>query len=133
MTLEEAFPPINTGITPLGGRVLLQLKRVPSQTSSGIILPEDAQLSEKVQTMAAKVIAVGPLAFKNRETATDWPEGTWCNVGDYVRAPRWSGDRFEMPVNDNEKDMVAFIIMNDYELWAKVDPSQVLTMKAYIG
>ena len=24
-----------------------------------------------------------------------WPEGSWCEVGDYIRVPKWGGDRWE--------------------------------------
>ena len=39
--------------------------------------------------MIGRVVEIGPLAFKNRETMESWPEGSWASVGDYVRVPKW--------------------------------------------
>lgn len=128
-TLEEAFPAIDPGVKPLGARILIQLKSVKKASKGGIILVDETRETERVQSMIGKVIAIGPLAFKNRETATDWPEGTWCEVGDYVRVPRWSGDRFTVPVGDDE---INFSVLNDFELWATVNPEKVLAMRAFI-
>jgi len=36
--VEWAYPDVAPGIEPLGGRVLVQLKRVKKTTSSGIVL-----------------------------------------------------------------------------------------------
>ena len=68
--------------------------------------------------MIGKIVAIGPLAFKNRDTMQPWPEGTWAQVGDYVRVPKWGGDRWEIKVpgsNDHE-DPVLFMTLNDHEL-----------------
>jgi co-chaperonin GroES (HSP10) len=130
-TLEEAFPATDPGVKPLGARILIQLKSIKKASKGGIILVDETRDTERVQSMIGKVIAIGPLAFKNRETATAWPEGTWCEIGDYVRVPRWSGDRFTVP-NDTDDDEVNFSILNDFELWATVNPDKVLEMKAFI-
>ena len=80
--------------------------------------------------MVARVIAIGPLAFKKRDTMEPWPEGSWCEVGDYLRVPKWGGDRWEVSLNDDE-DPILFMILNDHEIIAAVtgDP---LAMKAFI-
>ena len=135
MTLDEAFPPVDPGCAPLGGRVMVQFKQVPKQTTeSGIILVQDTKDTEKWNTQVAKVIAVGPLAFKKRDTMEDWPEGTWAKVGDFVRVPKWGGDRWEVPygeVVNGEQDMALFSVFNDHELISKVtgDP---LKVKAFL-
>ncbi len=129
-TLSEAFPEIDPGVKPLGARILIQLKSVKKASSGGILLIEETRETERVQSMIGKVISMGPLCFKNRETATEWPEGTWCEVGDYVRVPRWSGDRFTVPTEDG--DEINFSVLNDFELWATVNPDKVLSMKAFV-
>jgi co-chaperonin GroES (HSP10) len=131
MTLDEAFPVVNPGVKPLGGRVLLQLKRVPKKSKGGIVLVDESQATEKVQTMTAKVIALGPLAYKNRDDGTDFVEGSWCKVGDYVRAPRWDGDRFELPLEGTD-DTISFLMLNDYQLWSTIDEERVLDLKAWL-
>jgi co-chaperonin GroES (HSP10) len=129
-TLSEAFPEVDPGVKPLGARILIQLKSVKKASSGGILLIEETRETERVQSMIGKVISMGPLCFKNRETATEWPEGTWCEVGDYVRVPRWSGDRFTVPTEDG--DEINFSVLNDFELWATVNPDKVLSMKAFV-
>jgi co-chaperonin GroES (HSP10) len=131
--LAWAFPSVDPGAKPLGGRILVQLRRTKKKTSgSGIILVEETKETEKWQNMVAKVIDVGPLAFKHRDTMKAWPEGSWCDVGDFVRIPKWGGDRWEVPVpNEPDEDPALFAVFNDHEVIAKV-LGNPLTMKAYL-
>ena len=115
-----AFPSVDPGAKPLGGRVLVQLRRTKKTvTSAGIILVEETKETEKWNNMVAKVIEIGPLAFRKRDTMEAWPEGSWCEVGDYIRVPKWGGDRWEVPVGD-EEEKALFMILNDHEVIAKV-------------
>ena len=128
-----AFPSVDPGAKPLGGRILVQLRRAVKKTKSGIFLPQETQETEKWQNMIAKVIEIGPLAFKHRDTMQGWPEGSWCSVGEFIRVPKWGGDRWEVivPGEDENEEPSLFMILNDHEVIAKLtgDP---LTMKAYI-
>ena len=129
-----AFPDVEPGMQPFGGRVVVQLRRIKKKaTNSGIILVEETKENEKWNNMIGKVIAVGPLAFKNRDTMQSWPEGTWAQVGDYVRVPKWGGDRWEIkvPGEDDLEDPVLFMTLNDHELIAKVTGNP-LSFKAYV-
>jgi co-chaperonin GroES (HSP10) len=132
-TLEEAFPVIDPLMAPYGARVLVQLRAVKEKvTASGIVLPEETKETEKWNTMIGKVIAVGPLAFKKRESMEPWPEGAWAQVGDYVRVPKWGGDRWEIDFETNSlKGKALFTFFNDHELIGKVtgDPRDI---KAFI-
>ena len=132
--LAWAFPSVEPGARPLGGRILVQLRRTKKKaTSAGIILIEETKETEKWQNMVAKVIEIGPLAFKHRDTMQSWPEGSWCVAGDFIRVPKWGGDRWEVkvPNEDDLEDPALFMILNDHEAIAKVvgDP---LAMKAYL-
>ena len=129
-----AFPSVDPGAKPLGGRILVQLRRTKKKaTSAGIILVEETKETEKWQNMVAKVIEIGPLAFKNRDTMQGWPEGSWCEVGDYIRVPKWGGDRWEVkvPGEDDLEDPALFMILNDHEIIAKVTGNP-LAMRAFI-
>lgn len=132
-TLEEAFPVVDPLMAPYGARVLIQLRAVKEKvTSAGIYIPEDTKETEKWNTMIGKVIAVGPIAFCNRENMNPWPEGAWARVGDYVRVPKWGGDRWEIDFEQNgAKGKALFTFFNDHELIGKVtgDP---LAIKAFI-
>ena len=122
-----AFPSVDPGAKPLGGRVLVQLRRTKKTvTSAGIILVEETKETEKWNNMVARVVENGPLAFKKRDSMEPWPEGSWCEPGDFIRVPKWGGDRWEVEVGDDEEKAL-FMILNDHEIIAKVtgDPLQM--------
>ena len=127
--LREAFPEVDPGAVPVGGRILVQWRQtIKKTTSSGIVLVEETKETEKWNNQVAKVIAVGPLAFKKRDTLEPWPEGNWVEVGDFVRVPKWGGDRWEVPFgNPAEGETALFSVFNDHEVIAKVtgDPLKV--------
>lgn len=126
-----AFPSVDPGAKPLGARVLVQLRRTKQKaTSAGIILVEETRENEKWNNMVARVIEIGPLAFKKRDTMEPWPEGSWCEVGDYIRVPKWGGDRWEAEVGSDE-EKVLFMILNDHEIIAKVTGNP-LQMRAFV-
>lgn len=133
-TLEEAFPNVDPMIKPLGARVLVQLRAVKEKVSSaGIVLPEEVKETEKWNTQVGKVLAVGPIAFKKRDSNDPWPEGAWAEVGDFVRVIKWGGDRWEVDYEDEKgsKGKALFTFFNDHELIGKVtgDPRVI---KAFI-
>jgi hypothetical protein len=100
--IEWAFPTVDPGAKPLGARILVQL------------------------------IAVGPLAFKKRDTMEPWPEGSWCDVGDFIRVPKWGGDRWEVLVeSEPDEDPALFAVFNDHEVIAKV-LGNPLDMRAFV-
>jgi co-chaperonin GroES (HSP10) len=127
--LKWAFPDVPAGQSPFGGRVIVQLRRIKKKAGM-IIIVDETKENEKWNNMIGKVVALGPLAFKNRDTMQPWPEGTWAQVGDYVRVPKWGGDRWERPVLDDE-DPVLFMTLNDHELIAKVTDNP-LSFKAFV-
>ena len=86
-----------------------------TRTKTGILLPEETRETELWNTQVAKVIALGPGAFKDRDTNKLWPEGAWCNVGDFVRCPKYGGDRWEVPV-PNSPDSALFVLFRDSDL-----------------
>jgi len=129
--LAWAFPSVDPGAKPLGARVMVQLRRTKLQaTSAGIILVQETKETEKWNNMVAKVVEIGPLAFKKRDTMESWPEGSWCECGDYIRVPKWGGDRWEVEVGDDEEKAL-FMILNDHEIIAKVTGNP-LEMKAFV-
>ena len=130
--LAWAFPNVECGMEPYGGRIIIQLRRVKKRKGM-IYLVEETKENEKWNNMIGKVISVGPLAFKNRDSMTAWLEGSWANVGDFVRVPRWGGDRWEIkdPTDEQNEDPVLFMTINDHELIAKVTANP-LSFKAFV-
>ena len=132
--LKEAFPEIDPGAKPRGARILVQLRKPKKKmTSSGIVLVQETKETEKVQNVVGRVVDIGPLAFKKRDTMEPWPEGSWCEKGDYLRCPKWTGDRWEvrLPDAEDEEDKVEFLILNDHEIVAKITGNP-LTVKAFV-
>jgi co-chaperonin GroES (HSP10) len=127
--LDEAFPPIDAGVKPFGSRVLCQIRLAKRKTKGGIILTGDTKDTETWNTQVAKVVAVGDLAFKNRNTQEPWPEGSWAKPGDFVRVPKYGGDKWTVKIDDDQE--IIFVILNDLDLIGKVtgDP---LAMKAFV-
>ena len=127
--LREAFPPADPGITPFGSRVLVQIRTPKTKTASGIIIDNGSRDTEKWNTQVARVVSVGALAFKNRNSMEPWPEGSWCGPGDYVRVPKYGGDRWEVPLSGGESAL--FVIFNDLDIIGQVtgDP---LAIRAFI-
>lgn len=129
--LRDAFPAVDPGAKPLGARILVQLRRTKKKTTNaGIILVEETRETEKWNNMVAKVIEIGPLAFRQRDTMAPWPEGSWCEVGDYIRVPKWGGDRWEVEV-PGEEETALFMVLNDHEVIAKITGNP-LTVRAFV-
>lgn len=127
--IDEAFPACTPGITPLGSRVLVQIRTPKMKTRGGIILTEDVRDTEMYNTQVAKVLAVGPVAFHDRRTLTLWPEGHWAKPGEFVRIPRFGGDKWSVKAEGVDGDAI-LAIFNDLDLIAKVDDP--LSIKAFL-
>lgn len=134
--LAAAFPDVDPGFQPLGSRVIVQL-RTPKEMSKLIILTDEARDTELWNTQIAKVRAVGPVAFKNRNNLETWPEGEWFDVGDYVRIPKWNQDKWIVEVEGKNalggiiKQPVLFMLINDLDILAK-KTGNPLEVKAYV-
>lgn len=142
-SLAEAFPEVERMVEPCGSRVLVQIRTPKRVTKGGIHLPTDAKDTEFWATQVAIVRAIGPNAFKDRKTNMPWPEGPWCKVGDFVRVPKFGGDRWTQKAPKGESQTHAgviipdesyealFVIFNDTEIIGRIvgDP---LALKTYI-
>lgn len=129
-SLEEAFPACDPQFEPGGSRILVQFRTPKKATKGGIILPDDVRQTEHYNTQVAKVLAVGALAFHKRDTMEPWPEGAWCTVGDFVRVPKYGGDRWTVPTADGTDEAI-LAVFNDLDIVGRVtgDP---LAVKAFI-
>lgn len=119
--INTAFPEVEPGVHPMGARVLVQLRTVREKTEGGLIIVEDTRQFNKANTQLARIIRIGPIAYRNRDTGELWKEGVWARPGDFVRTPRYGGDRFERKI-PGTNDTAIFAIFSDHELVAKVDP-----------
>ncbi|WP_455363587.1 hypothetical protein [[Eubacterium] cellulosolvens] len=128
--MDFAFPDVDCGMNPYGSRIVVQLRTPRTVTEGGIHIPHEARETEKWNTQVAKVIRLGPVAFKNRDTLESWKEGAWCQPGTFVRVPKYGGDRWEVPV-PGRSDPSLFSVFNDLDIIGEFtgDP---LAVKAFI-
>ena len=128
--IDIAFPNINFGIRPTGSRVLLQIRR-PKAKIGSIHLSQYSKEAEMDNTQVAKVVRVGPLAFRNRNTMELWPEGAWYKEGDFVFVPKYAGSRWRREIPGQKGEKVEFVIFNDLDIVGIVttDP---LSVQAYL-
>lgn len=120
------FPEIVPKVLPTGARILCQLMSMPTTTASGIVLAPETKETDRWNCQVARILAIGPLAFCNRETAMPWKEGMWAEPGDFVIVPRWGGNRRTVKVND---EPIYFVTVNDHEIIERVygNPLQLET------
>jgi co-chaperonin GroES (HSP10) len=115
---SDCFPEVDPGVQPQGNRIVVQLRKAKDLSKGGIILIRDTKATEKWNEVIAKVVKVGPLAYKDTNTLQPWPEGPWADPGDLVRVIKYGGDRWAVPNGDGE---VVFIILQDREVICKID------------
>lgn len=94
---------------PLNWKVLIQPAEIATQTKSGIILPETVKDNQQILTAHGHVVALGELAYRDRDTGAKWRQETTPNVGDFVTFGKYAGQK--IVVNN-----VRFILLNDDEI-----------------
>lgn len=131
-SLDQAFPPVDPEHIPLGSLVLVQVRHALSESAGGIIIDTETRKTERDNTQVAKVISYGPIAFCNRNTGAPWPEGAWCQPGDFVRIPKYQGERWSVNVKlaDGKDEAVEFALFKDIALLAKI--TNPLSIRSYL-
>jgi co-chaperonin GroES (HSP10) len=128
----ECFPELDPGIEVAGDRVLVQLRREKVASKGGIILVDETRQTLRYNETVAKVIQIGPLAYKSPDTLEPWPEGPWCKVGDLVRTIKYGGDRFVVSPGD-EGAPVVFITIQAREIISRIRSfADAQRMKAFV-
>ena len=75
----------NSGITPVGHRILIKPLETETKSASGIIIETDVTADRaKLAQIRGTVIEIGSTAY------SDQPEA-WCKVGDVVTFGKYSG------------------------------------------
>jgi co-chaperonin GroES (HSP10) len=116
---QECFPDVDPGVEILGDRVLVQLRREKTTSKGGIILIDETKQTLRFNETVAKVISIGPLAYKSPDDLTPWPEGPGCKAGDLVRTIKYGGDRFVVQPEDDGAPVV-FITLQAREVISKI-------------
>lgn len=134
-SIEEAFPNVDPGLLPAGERILVQLRTPLTEVDFGggkrLILADETRETEMWNEQVALVRAVGPMAYRNRTTMEPWPEGAWCEVGQYVYVPKYHQNKTQVSTGPKSEDIALFVMLKDIEVIGVVtgDPRSI---KAFI-
>ena len=110
-SLQEKLP------VPTGYRILM-LPFVPGKvTRGGIHLAKQTVDKERLATVVGYVVKLGPDAYKDDRK---FPEGPWCQEGDWVIFGRYAGARIQIEGGDLR-------LLNDDEILAVIaNPEDIL-------
>ena len=96
---------------PTGYKLLIATLEVSSKTDGGVYLPDQLKDAEQTASIIGYVIDAGPDAYTD---ADKFPQGPYCQVGDFVISRSYSGTRFK--IMDRE-----FRLINDDTVEAVVE------------
>jgi co-chaperonin GroES (HSP10) len=96
---------------PTGYRILVAPVEVNEKTEEGIYLPDERREKETDASIVFCVVKLGPTAYDDPKK---FPEGPWCEEGDWVVLSSYAGTRFKV-------QGMEFRIINDDTVLAKVD------------
>lgn len=122
--LAYAFPDVAPPYVPCGKNVLVQLrtpgafKTLPN--GAKFYFTDETQDFMKYNIQTAVVRSLGPVAFKHRLEMTPFPEGDWAVPGEFVRVPKFGGDRVGVPLNDENSRAAYFLMINDTDITGRV-------------
>jgi chaperonin GroES len=95
---------------PTGYRILVAPTEVQEKTGTGIYLPDERREKEADASIVFCVVKLGPDAYKDSKK---FPEGAWCEEGDWVVLSTYAGTPFKV-------QGMEFRIINYYTLFAVV-------------
>ena len=108
---------------PMNWKVLIQPNEIKAETKGGILLPDKVKENEQILTAHGTVMALGELAYRERDTGVRWKQLIIPQVGDKVTYGKYAGQK--IVVNN-----VRFLLLNDDEITA-ILPEEV-EVTAYI-
>lgn len=120
VTNHNYFPAVECDTTPAGFQLIIQLPTLPEKMGS-FIMAQSTKDELENSTCFGKVVAVGPGAFKDRDTGAPWHEGAWADVGDIVRVVRNTGQQWK---SATEKG-VRFVELPDRAILGKIKPDML--------
>lgn len=112
--IKKHFPEVEPGCVPCGAQILVQLRTVPKKHGMIELVHETKEFNQG-NTRVCRLIRIGNIAFRNRETGQLWREGVWANPGDILIMPAWGGFRFEVPIEGTD-DKAIFAVYSDHEV-----------------
>ena len=102
---------------PVGYKLLIALPTVEDTYESGLVKAENTKHAEQVLSMIGLVLDMGSQAYTDPDR---YPDGPWCEIGDYVLFRTNTGTRFRF-------NGVEYRLMNDDSIEAVVADPQGIT------
>ena len=96
---------------PKGYKILIGVPEMSDKTDGGVIMPDGIRSAEETASIIGFVVELGPDAYADE---SKFPNGPYCNEGDFVIFRSYSGTRFK--VHGKE-----FRLINDDTVEAVVD------------
>ena len=101
---------------PTGYRILILPFTASTVTKGGIHLAKATVDKERLATVVGYVVAKGPDAYGD---LNKFPDGPWCEEGDWVIFGRYAGARFQIEGGDMR-------LLNDDEILACIDDPEAI-------
>ena len=101
-----------------GYHILVRPVSVKNKTKGGLLLPDSVKDDVAYLTTVGKVLAIGDLSYKDKDK---FPNGKWCDVGDYVCYARHAGQKLYYKG-------VRLLLLFDDQVMMKVDEPTNLDM-----
>ncbi len=106
---------------PTGWRLVVLPYRGVAKTKGGVLLTDKAVEEQQIASVCALVLEVGPDAYADKEK---FPNGPWCEKGDWVIIARYAGSRIKIEGGELR-------ILNDDEILGTVEsPEDILGVYA---
>ena len=107
---------------PKGFKLLIAIPKLDEKfENSTIVRPDHVLKKEETATIVGLVLKMGSLAFKD---ADKFPDGAWCQEGDFILMRAYSGTRFKICTKEAEQE---FRLINDDMVEAVVANPRVIT------
>jgi chaperonin GroES len=101
----------DSGINPVGWRILVKPKEIKETSKGGIILTTEATKErEQMANTTGEVVAMGDEVFKSKEFSKPW-----CKVGDKVIFAKYAGLMYL------GKDGLHYRLINDTDITGTLD------------
>lgn len=78
---------------PQGYKVLIGVPEISEKTEGGVFVPDGLKSAEETASIIGFVMKLGPDAYKDEKK---FPNGAYCNEGDFVIFRSYSGTRFKI-------------------------------------
>ncbi len=96
---------------PTGYKLLIKPLEVKEKTDAGIYMPDSLKSAEQTASVIGFVVKAGPDAYQDKDK---FPNGAYCQEGDFVIFRSYSGTRFKI-------DSQEFRLINDDTVVAVVE------------